>query len=401
MSVARPEVAVRRTTVIGPLVVVLAAAWATAATGIEVRVERVDGTEESGRLVGLDASKATIATAAETRQEAVADLRRLIRSDTPAAARAAVVVTTVDGGRLEADDFLWEGDGATVVRGAERGTLPIEQVQMVAWPRPGDGGRGPAWLAGIPERPDADLVVVGGGAESEYVSCAITAVSAETVTVILDGDTIPVKRGKVAGLRWLRQPPEGRGNVRVMVAGGELVAESVAWSPQALVLDGRIRLPAGWLAGIDYAAGRTVRLAGLATEELTVEPFFAGLADVEGLSTFFAPREVTRAAESRLLVRPRTRAVWRIPDGSRRFRGLIEPAAGDHPGTRSLVVVAIDDREVFRGEVGPAAHRGPDGGRAAPLDVDLVGGRRLSLTVDFVAGALGCPVQLSSAVFEK
>jgi hypothetical protein len=68
--------------------------------------------------------------------------------------------------------------------------------------------------------------------------------------------------------------------------------------------------------------------------------------------------------------------------------------------------VAVDDRELFRRQIDAAASatgEGEAGGsNGIPLDVDLAGGRRLTLTVDFGgAGGIGGAVLFSDPVIER
>jgi hypothetical protein len=365
----------------------------------QARVERSDGSITEGGLVAIDANDVRLQAAGGDTSLPVTAIRRVVVVNEAAAKPrpAPVTVTTTTGSRITGDDFTWTGDVAAVIRGAERIELPIDLVQLVAWRRPEDADGEPAWLPAVPEQPESDLVIVGGGPEAECVACAITAVSAESVTVVLEGETIPVKRTRVAGLRWLRPPAVAAGRIDVATVAGRFAAAHVAWSPaDGLVLDGRLRMPANWLEAIDYAAGRTVRLTTLEAERMETEPFFAGLRGIDGLAGFFAPRVVTPqpAGSPALLLRPRTVAVWRVPADSRRFFATLRPASGAAP--RASVVIDLDGRAVFR--EGFTADETPAG---LPIDLDVAGVRRLTLTVDFAAGGPGGPVRLDDARFEK
>lgn len=368
------------------------------ATQPQAGVELTTGSMTDGALVAIDADAVHIRTATDDATLPVAGVRRVVVTQAAAQPRpAAVTVTTTLGSRITGDDFTWTGDVAAVIRGSERLELPIDLVQMVAWRRPEDADGAPAWLAAVPEQPESDLVIVGGGPEAECVACAITAVSAENVTVVLEGETIPVKRTRVAGLRWLRPAATPPGRIAVATAAGRFDAAHVAWSPaEGLVLDGRIRMPAAWLEAIDYAAGRTLRLTALEAERLDVEPFFGGLRGIDGLAAFFAPRVVRPqpAAPPALLLRPRTVGVWRVPADSRRFFGTVRPGSGAAP--RATVVIDLDGREAFRG-----ALTGGETPAELPIDLEVAGVRRLTLTVDFADGGPGGPLRLDDARFEK
>jgi hypothetical protein len=369
------------------------------AAGPQAMIELTDGATTEGTLLAIAADGVRLQAGTGEKTLPLTGVRRVVLTDDAAAKprSAAVTVTTTTGSRIAGDDFAWTGDGATVIRGDERLELPTDGVLLVAWRRPDDAADDPAWLAALPDQPESDLVLVGSGPDVECVACAIIAVSAETVTVVLEGETIPVKRTRVAGLRWLRPPAAAPGRIEVVTAAGRFATGHVTWSPaEGLVLDGRVRMPAAWLTGIDYAAGRTVWLTTIEPERQDVEPFFAGLRGIEGLTSFFAPRGVTLRASTAasLLLRPRTVSVWRVPADSRRFFGTLRPASGAVP--RASVVIDLDGREVFRGGFtadAPSADQ--------PIDLDVAGGRRLTLTVDFAAGGPGGPVRLDDARFEK
>lgn len=392
-----------QTTLAVSLIVAVAAAThagddaAPAPAALSVRVEQADGATLAGRLEALTDREVRLIVDGAARALPVSGVRRILRDDPPAARAARVTVTFTDGARLCADDFVREGDRALLTVGTDdRIEVPFDLVKTVAWaPKPDTAAAPPPWLAAIPEKPESDLVVVSGREEGfEIVSCAIADVGPEAVTVELDGETIPVKRAKVVGLVWLRPPRPPAGGTRVTVGGGSMPAGTVAWSPRHLLVDD-VRLPAGSLVEIDYAAGRTVRLASLPMERASSEPFFGSLARVDGMAAFFAPRTLPAADPDRgvLVIRPRTMATWRVPADSRRFRAGLCRAARATGAVE--VSIMVDDRELFR--------RRLDGAAAddVAVDVDVTSGRRLTIAVDFVAGDLGCPVRFTDPAFEK
>lgn len=380
-----------------PWAAALAADGSTPSGGFDVIVERVDGTTVRGPLAAITAHEVRLAGDPGAIQ--VADVRRVLRAEVDAADPGTVLVELADGSRIGADDVGVTSEAATVRRGGEAAVLPATAVRSVSFRGADAAGR--RWRDVVPARPESDVVVVGAGEALECVACAIETVAADSVTVLLDGERIPVARNRVAGLVWLREPV-APGGVRLRVAGGELAADVATWSPEALLLDGATRLPAAWLRSIDYAAGRVVRLADVAAERTAVEPHFAGLAQVDGLAAFLGPRVVVpdaAAAARDLVIRPRTVVTWQVPARSRRFRATLVAAAWGRSTGRASVVLAIDGREVARAVVDAAA-REP---RAdATLGADVSGAARLTLTVEIAAdGGLGCPVRLIDPVFER
>jgi hypothetical protein len=379
---------------------VLAAVPAFAA-GLDVRVELADGAVETGRLTGISAASVDlIGEGAATRALPLDRVRTLALSDTGGGAAGdagsgPVRLALTDGTVLGGDEFSWQGTKATLATSAGNIELPLGRVKSVEWRADGRA----EWMGSVPEGTASDLVVVGKPGGFEFVECAISAIGPDTVTVVLDEETIPVKRSKVIGLRWMRADAGAAlGRTVVDVVGGSLRADSVAWTDAGLVLDAadaerKTILPATALVGIDFAAGRTTRLVALAPDTLEVEPFFGALGSIEGLSRYFAPRPVpvVDRAKPALVIRPRTVAVWRIPSGGRRFRARLASTAGAGPAT---VTVSVDDRKVFEQVV--------SGEEATPVDLDLTGGRRLGVTVDFgPAGALAGAVRLEEPVIEQ
>ena len=365
-------------------------------TALEVRVERVAEEPLTGRLVAIDA--ATVQLEIEGNKQAIplATVRQLARTGAAPATPPAVRLTLTDGGTVAGADFVQQGPRGVVQFGGGRIELPIERVQQVAWLAAGETE--PSWLAAKPERPASDLVVVRREDGQEFVGCAVAGVSEEHVTVVLDGETIPVKRAKVLGIEWLREAVQPGGTV-VRLDGGRLAAREIRWSEQAFTIDD-IQLPSDSLVAIDFAAGRTTLLTGLPLETVTVEPFFGALAADQGLAAFFAPRTVAAAdgGPAVLVVRPRTVATWRVPGESRRFSGAVSRTVPVEAAAAVEVAIAIDGREAWRRRLGGA---GSDEPEPVVLDLDVAGGRRLTLTVDFVTGDLGCGVRLVGGAFEK
>jgi hypothetical protein len=412
---------------------------------LPVEVEQGDGTVTAGRLERIDAAGVQLVDVAggsggsqSLPGDRVRAVRRTAAQPEGAAGRPKVMLTLIDGSTLSGDDFTWDGkQPAALIRPEGRIELPAGRVRSIAWRQEGVAGdASPQWQGAIPEGVEKDLVVVGTDANHEFVECAITGVSADTVTVVLEEETIPVKRSKVIGLQWLRGEPaaaaNGAGRALVAVSGGGVRASRVEWSADGLVVDGEIRLPAAMFIGVDYAAGRLVRLASLTAEKVDVEPWFGGLTRTAGrndaLAAFFAPRTIVPAggdaapvaaggkrgdaapATPGIIMRPRTVAVWRLPPDSRRFRTVVAAAAGPQAADATVVSVAVDDREVFRRQIdGGAAAAGDDRapaleppGEGVPIDVDLASGRRLTVTVDVgPGGGIGGAVRFTDPVIER
>jgi hypothetical protein len=368
-----------------------------------VTVAMSGGDTATGRLEAIDSTGVRLATESGPQAIELDAVRRVDCQRGGPAAVAGVSVVGTDGARLTGTDVTWEGDTVRLETSEGVVTLPVARVRTIDWlraERQGGNDVEPAWRQSLPDELESDVVVVAKGEETQCVPCAIVGITADAVRVVLDGETIPVKRDRVVGLQWLREPAAA-GGIVVEVTGGVLPASQVERSPEGLVVDDVVRLPADCLRSVDYAAGRTTRLAGLATEQLDVEPFFGSLTEIDELIAAFRPRVVAGddgSPRKDLLIRPRTVAVWRVPPGSRTFTTAISRGAA--VGGGALVVIAVDGREVFRGSVDDASAAGAAG--ISIGEVPLDGARRLSITVDYGrAGPVGGIVILRDPLFTK
>lgn len=363
---------------------------------IEVRADLVTGDPLTGRMLAIDDGSVRLVVDGTERVIPIATIRELVRIGAAPAAPPAVRLTTTDGGTIAGAEFFQDGPRGFVPVGDGRIELPIERVRRVAWLAAGETE--PGWMSARPERPESDLVVIRRTDGQEFVACAVAGVAVDHVTVVLDGETIPVKRAKVVGVEWLREDAAA-GGIVVRLGGGQLAARDVRWSPEAFTVDD-IQLPPHTLAGIDFAAGRTTPLAGLPLETVATEPYFGALAGDKQLAAFFAPRTVAAAGggPDSLVIRPRTVATWRVPAESRRFRAAISRTVPSEAAAAVDVTIAVDDQHAWRRrlEASTGDEREP-----VAIDLDVAGGRRLTLTVEFVPGDVGCGVRLTGGAFEK
>ena len=381
--------------------------WAVAANAtvmahaeMPVRVEAAAGTVV-GVLRSIDRETVELLVDGEPERLPLRDVRTLTAGGESAAGAEPLAAVEVVGDRglvIRGDDLRCEDGRATILRGAATIELPIARVRRASWPPPAaaDAAEASAWQESVPAEPASDLVAVLRAEGVELVECAITAIAAQTVTVTLDGEAIPVNRGKVLGLVWVRPPAAATaasGMTQVAIAGGTLGATTVEWRDGVLVLDGEIRMPGELLRSIDFAAGRTVALTAVEPERSGSEPFFGGLAAIDGLATFFAPRIVTPDGGRPVwLMRPRSTATWRVPEGSRRFRArVVRMAAAPSPAV--VVTARADDGSEWRQRL--------EGDTPASLDMPVADARRLTLGVDFAEGGVGVPVRFDDAGFEK
>jgi hypothetical protein len=375
-------------------VVCIVAFFGVIPAAADVTLELADGTSPSGDLTRLADASLEIVVDGSPRSVAIREVRSITwkQADQPPARHRPVRVGLVDGSLLEGDDLAVTDTAASVVRDGRtvrvaRGS--IETADFLAADADGaEGGvlKDPAWLEKLREGGQeramtSDIVVVGSAEKNEFVECAIVAVEPDAVNVLLDDETIRVKRSRVIGLKWLRARDGGQGGslppaVVVDFDGGRLLARriSIEGGEMVIALDAGepIRVPSTAMRRIDFAAGRTVSLVAVEPERVEVEPWFGIFKSLDGLAAHFEPRKVAvpgaagGGAREGLRLRPRTVIEWRLPEHARSVGMTLAESS-------SLVVIAIDGREVYRGQ--PST--------PVPVVADANGGRRLTVTVDF------------------
>lgn len=372
-----------------------------------VAVELADGTSPSGDLAGLSDASLDLVVEGSRKSLPVRDVRSITwkRADEPPARRRAVRVGLVDGSSLDGDDLIVSEKAASLVQDGRTLAIARESIETADFAAAGGDGVGradgaeaadgnpPAWLAKLREGGQekaaaSDVVVVGSADKIEFVECAIVAVAPDAVSVLLDDETIRVKRSRVIGLKWLRTADGGRNggaapppSAVVEFDGGRLLAKRIAVEGGDVVIGlaagEPIRVPSAAMRRIDFAAGRTVSLVAVEPDTVMVEPWFGLFKAVDGLAGHFEPRKVAVPAGMiggkpggggrwGLRLRPRTVIEWRLPEHSRSVAMTVAESS-------SLVVIAIDGREVYRGQ--PS--------EPVPVVAEASGARRLTVTVDF------------------
>ena len=367
------------------------------------RFDRADGTQVVGELRSLDAAGIVLGSADGEVTIALDEVRALEPVEKPAAAAMDARVWLTDGSLLAGSSVQLEGREMSLEQGGTTLVLPQTAVAKVAWNlaggEPAVGAAAPVWQTAVPAEVDSDLIVIRKSVDPEpiyqCVPCAILSIDAEYVTVALDDDRIPVKRERVAGLVWLRAESEVQLQGPVVdLVGGRLLTREVqylaesaslqvvtAWSPE-------VTLPVAAVRRIDLAAGRTVSLTTLPPEASSVEPAFAGLAEVDELGVAFEPRILSSGdiaaggvSGPMILAMPRTVLRWKLPAGVRQLRMT---AAGERlQGGGADLVVVVDGQERTRRAIAS------DGSAGVEIDVDVSGGRSLEVHVDFPSEPFG------------
>lgn len=380
--------------------------WSLLAALPEFEVRAADGTTLRGRLVGCTAEALTVDTAEGPRRLAAGDVAG-VAAVAPAmveAVAAPVELELLDGTRLIAAELTLSGEVTRVVLpGAAALDVPTRTVTAVKL-MPLDGPLDEQWQEIAAAKRTGDLLVIRKGDALDFLEGVVQEVTADEVRFQFEGETVPVRRGRVVGWFHPAAPaPGGRAAFATLddAAGSRwAVAELKLPGPDApadaagtvaVVTPAGIeaRLPLDRLRELTY---RSDFLSDLAPESVAWVPYF-GLADPgDGLlARLYGPRfnRSLRPGPLRLggqeyakglALHSRSEVVFRLPEGYRSLRATVGIDDRVRPGGQVQFKILGDERTLL-----DVAVSGQDPPR--PIEIDLTGVRRLKLLVDFGEGA--------------
>ena len=120
-------------------------------------------------------------------------------------------VTLTDGSVVAATSYLADANEAKAAT-ARMGivSLPRASVDHVRF-RPAPPALQKRWQEILEEDADQDLLVIGTGESLDYLAGIVRSAREQEIDFDLDGEVLPVRRGKVFGIRYYRpQRQEGR-----------------------------------------------------------------------------------------------------------------------------------------------------------------------------------------------
>lgn len=372
----------------------LLAALTTNPPAVEART--LSGETLSGALTQLSGEQVTLQTAEGPK---VLELQRLAQLTPQATAPAtkptpAVWVQLVDGSTLLASEYtVAEGRAHLVTLGGQSvdlGTSDIATVRL----QPGNEALAAQWARIVADAPESDLLVVNKEGTLDFHRGVVREVTPAAVQFQLDGDLLPVKRGKVFGLVYYH--PRGRDLPAPL---GRLTdVEGSTWAVKTLVLEGEnlrwtttldqeITRPLAAVARLDFSQGKIVYLSDLEAESVRWTPYLGSTPALPFRAEFAAPRKDTglegaplelngKTYAKGLAIHSRTELEYRLPGAFRRLQATVGIDDAVRPRGNVRLVIRGDGRVLYEGTV--AGSDAP-----TPLDVDLQGVRVLAILVDF------------------
>ncbi len=309
----------------------------------------------------------------------------------------AVWMETTDGSRLPGVGYsVKKGAAELKLSGGETLSLPTNGIRLVDFPA-ADGSPS-TWIGELKPDQAADLIVVRKRDGMDYVEGSAGDVTDETVNFNVDGDNVPVKRAKVAGIVYFHAaeaaPLPEPNCVFEDTAGQRVMAKRVALDGGELKIvtafGGSLARPLDSLKLLDFSAGRMTYLSDLPTVSSDWTPLVDFGKQATAVKKFYAPqkdrgmdggplRVAGKSYPKGLAIPSRTAIVYKVTGKGKRFKAIAGIDDSVHDAGEVHLVVSGDGKALYDGKII---------GRKTPveLDLDVAGVKRLNILVDFGEG---------------
>ena len=386
----------------------------------DVIIALSNGDNVRGKLVSLDDENVTVSDTSKSPRSTITTKITSVREITvasPSTNSTKPTIGLIDGSYFKADTISTDDSKAFLSIGNSTLEVPRDTMHWIAFQEPQPGSQDTdEWLGELPENPAADIIAIKRDTTWQFIECVINQITPENVVVLLDGESIPVKRSKIFGICWLRPgekpgkdiEPEAR-DILVRSPQSKIRCRKITWNGDlqhweigvsSNEKDFVIHLPADTLSSIDYTFGRHIDLTRRLPADSKTEPYFGGLADDATLLEYFSPRSITTSDGKNqgsftpaLLLHPRTEVTWTIPADSQRFQASFSTAKNSISPT--VLIIQIDNTEVFQTVLGDSEKLRMSN---QPLSVDIAidGGKQLKIIVEFVKKPLDATEEKAS-----
>lgn len=367
---------------------------------IEFVVTTIDGQQVSGELNLWQPGAIAIKQAGDIRTLDAKNVLEVRPVEKPKASeKSAMEIQLADGSRLPFTDIevLHRKAEIATPLSTEPLSIPAGALSYVTFEK------------NAPEFPadtTSDFLIVKkkDSEETETLFGVIDAITAEQVKFSWEGDTIPVKRSKLAGLGFYQAQNENAAEplcILNLASGAKLVARSIERDGEGLIVtlgdDVKLRAALTEIESADYSGGKLSELSDMTPLVKKWTPLVSLPAAVESIQNFGEPRQNMSFAGSQLslqwptseaggervetyqkglAIRSRTELEYRIPKAMRRFVAL----AGIDPETLGqgnvALTIELDGESVFDETI--AGDQPP-----REIDLDVTGKQRLRIFVDY------------------
>jgi len=374
----------------------------------EAVVTTLDGRTLTGEVVAWDAKAISIKSADGEQQLPASALLDARWSRDEAPAGEALNIEFVDGTRFSYAELTMADRQAKLIGSYSDGPLeiPREAIRLIELQPPSPAIAklleeiGRRDLAG-----DALVVANRDGQSMDYLTGVVGDVSAEQADFEWDGESVPVKRSKIAAIVFYhprRQPLPDAVCELSLVDGSRIAVRRLELKDRILNIETpagvELAVPLDRLQRADFSAGKVAYLSDLKPSEVRWTPRVATPAGADVIAAYGLPRNDAsysgsplsllwkddvlrsrrdvRTYNKGLAIRSLTELTYRLPEGMRRFvatAGIDPSSAGQGHVT---LQIRADDRVLWEGAVD---------GQQAPveIDVELAAARRLHFKVDY------------------
>ena len=364
-----------------------------------------DGVEVTGEVAGWTTEEISLTTAGETKSYSTKELLEVRRHEAPVASlELSPMIELVDGSRFAISEFALADRMATIRTPLNKDPLTISADQVRFVQLLPAANQSQAWQR---EAITGDILVITkkDSAETETLSGVINNVDTEKVEFTWEGDTIPVKRAKIAGLGFYQAGTRAVAEPMcwlVLASGARLAASKIdqqGSNLQVTTVTGLdVTVPFDEVASADYSVGKLSYISDMEPLVSKWTPLVELPASAESIRNHGAPRrnisfggspltllwpadaaggsERLQTYSKGLALRSRSELEYRLPKSMRRFVAT----AGIDPemvGQGNVLLTIETDGEVafsetIRGDQPPKE-----------IDIDIADKQRLKILVDY------------------
>jgi hypothetical protein len=395
---------------------VLTAALAT--TAAPFSAQPLEGEAVTGEISAINAKELILKTDAGPVTLGLDTLAVLTRqpAEKAAAPGAGYWIELADGSGLPATEYAVK-DGIAKVVGASGRTqdIPARKIRSVrfAAAEPLEPKLAKQWAEITVSKAAGDLLVVRKNDAFDYLEGVIKDLDGESCQFELEGEVIPVKRAKIAGLVYALsvggESPEPLGKL-LTTDGAKLQLRSLELAGEQLKIETpggtAFELPLAEVVRFDFSSGKIAYLSDLEPENAAFTPLIGFAQPPQGLLGYFDYRRDVgfdqnplkldgKEFRKGLSLASRTELVYKLPGKFRVFRA----SAGIDDTTRETGSVRLeikgDGKVLWEGDV-----RGDE--PAQQLELEIGGVKRLAIVADYGAGLdVGDRLDLGDAQISK
>ncbi|TWT79000.1 NPCBM/NEW2 domain protein [Planctomycetes bacterium CA13] len=345
-----------------------------------VRVLDINGEKTEGQFAGVKDSQLLLNVAEDNPKSIPFSELSSLEPITPPNGQGPMMRVTLGSGTIiAAQTVALKNDKVTVEpRRQDTLSVPIEEVRSIRF-NAAMPTVDPTWLAKIEEERRGDtLAIRREGDRLDFIEGLVTAISADTVTIEMDGDAIDAPISRLEGIIFGgKQTTASTTDIQIVdVYGSRWYATGIGTSPESgpLVLNLHRalthRLPLEQIASIRWTGGISM-LASLSPASKSHTEYVETKIPKSTLDAWFGP--ASDGGQDLILYGDST-IEYRIEDGFTTFASGVRRDESVHKATEAVVRVIVDEKKVWEETLRDGTVRG--------LQIPLSNGRRMRIEVD-------------------